>query len=58
MALVPSAAAASPLFELVGGVMGDGGLSSRGVEAGAASAYFNPAFLAGAPAGFDWGCWC
>ena len=41
----PSTAAASPLFELVGGVQGHGGLNARATEAGAASAYFNPAFL-------------
>lgn len=43
--LVPRAAQASPLLELVGGVQGDGGLNARATRAGAASAYFNPAFL-------------
>lgn len=48
-------AGASPLFELTGGVQGNGGLNPRAVEAGAASAYFNPAFLPDAPEGFDLG---
>jgi long-chain fatty acid transport protein len=53
--LLPAAATASPLFELAGGVLGGGGLSGRAVEAGAASAYFNPAFLPDAAPGFDLG---
>ena len=48
-------AAASPLFELVGGVQGSGGFSARNLESGAASAYFNPAFLPDAESGFDLG---
>ena len=38
-------AEASPLFELAGAVNGQGGFNARAVDAGAASAYFNPAFL-------------
>ena len=34
---------ASPIFELTGGVQGQGGQNARSVEGGAASAYFNPA---------------
>ena len=46
---------ASPLFELTGAVQGAGGFNARVVEAGAASAYFNPASLPDAPVGFDLG---
>jgi long-chain fatty acid transport protein len=46
---------ASPLFELTGGVQGNGGLNARTVEGGSASAYFNPAFLPDADSGFDLG---
>ncbi len=53
--LLAGGAQASPLFELAGGVVGGGGLNARAVEAGAASAYFNPAFLPDAPAGLDLG---
>jgi long-chain fatty acid transport protein len=49
-------AVASPLFELAGAVQGQGGLNARAVESGAASAYFNPAFLADAEAGLQIGC--
>jgi long-chain fatty acid transport protein len=49
------AAYASPLFDLTGGVQGQGGLNARMVQGGAASAYFNPAFLAGAEQGFELG---
>lgn len=48
-------ASASPVFELTGGVQGLGGLNARSVESGAASAYFNPAFLPTAEAGFEIG---
>lgn len=41
----PSAAGASPLFELVGDVSGDGGLVARHAGPGAGSTYFNPALL-------------
>jgi long-chain fatty acid transport protein len=50
-----SVAAASPLFELVGGVQGQGGLNARATAAGAASAYFNPAFLTLAPPSLEAG---
>ena len=49
------AAYASPIFELTGGVQGQGGLNARTVEGGAASAYFNPAFLPSAEQGFELG---
>jgi long-chain fatty acid transport protein len=52
----PGPAVASPLFELAGAVQGQGGLNARAVESGAASAYFNPAFLADAEAGLQIGC--
>lgn len=48
-------ASASPLFELVGGVQGNGGFNARALEGGAASTYFNPAFLPDAESGFDLG---
>jgi hypothetical protein len=51
----PRPAAASPLFELAGGVQGSGGLNARAMEGGAASTYFNPAFLPDAESGFDLG---
>jgi long-chain fatty acid transport protein len=50
-----SVALASPLFELVGGVQGHGGFNARATEAGAASAYFNPAFLTLAPPSLEAG---
>ena len=49
------AAYASPIFELTGGVQGQGGLNARTVEGGAASAYFNPALLGSAEQGFELG---
>jgi long-chain fatty acid transport protein len=52
---LPGSLHASPLFELAGAVQGDGGFAARAVEAGAASAYFNPAFLADAVASLDVG---
>jgi long-chain fatty acid transport protein len=51
----PRSAGASPLFELVGGVAGNGGFNGRALESGAASTYFNPAFLPDAETGFDVG---
>ncbi len=36
---------ASPLFELSGDTIGQGGFNARVVDSGAACAYFNPAFL-------------
>jgi long-chain fatty acid transport protein len=48
-------ASGSPVFELTGGVQGQGGLNARTVEGGAASTYFNPAFLPSAEAGFEIG---
>ena len=51
----PRSASASPLFELVGGVQGNAGFNGRAQEGGAASTYFNPAFLPDAESGFDLG---
>ncbi|HEY0705153.1 MAG TPA: hypothetical protein VGG33_00045 [Polyangia bacterium] len=48
-------AGASPLFELAGAVQGQGGLNARAQESGAASAYFNPAFLPDAEEGLQIG---
>ena len=49
------AARASPLLELTGAVQGPGGLGARAVPAGAASAYFNPAFLPDGDEGVELG---
>src|SRR4051812_3002 len=51
----PCIAHASPLFELGGAVNGNGGLSARAIESGAASTYFNPALLTDAEQGVDVG---
>jgi long-chain fatty acid transport protein len=48
-------AEASPLFEIAGGVGGQGGFNGRTVEGGASSAYFNPALLTDADAGLSVG---
>ena len=48
-------ALASPLFELAGGVGGEGGLNGRIVPGGASSTYYNPALLVDAPAGLTLG---
>ncbi|MET0593455.1 MAG: hypothetical protein ABW133_12195, partial [Polyangiaceae bacterium] len=53
--MVTRPSSASPLFEIVGGVAGSGGFNARGVEAGAASTYFNPAFLPDADPGLELG---
>jgi long-chain fatty acid transport protein len=53
--LAAGPAAASPLFELTGAVQGDGGLAARALPAGAASAYFNPAFLPDGEEGVELG---
>lgn len=55
MSLAAGDAAASPLFELAGGVGGQGGLQGRTVEGGASSAYYNPALLVDAKAGLSVG---
>jgi hypothetical protein len=47
--------AASPVFELAGGVGGEGGLSGRTVPGGASSTYYNPALLVDAEAGLTVG---
>lgn len=48
-------ASASPLFELVGGTTGSGGLNARATGADAPATYFNPALLARARPGFTVG---
>jgi hypothetical protein len=48
-------ALASPLFEIAGGVGGQGGFNGRTVEGGAASTYYNPALLTDAEAGLSTG---
>ncbi len=48
-------AGASPLFELAGGVGGQGGFNGRVVPGGAASTYYNPALLVDVPAGVQLG---
>jgi hypothetical protein len=53
--LLPCAATASPLFEIVGGSNGPGGLAARAASPSAASTYFNPALLADAAQEFDLG---
>lgn len=51
----PRRAAASPLFELTGGVHGQGGFNARATGAGSGAAYFNPSLLPKAEAGLDIG---
>jgi long-chain fatty acid transport protein len=48
-------AEASPLFELTGGLHGQGGFNARATGAGSASTYFNPALLPKAKGGIDVG---
>jgi long-chain fatty acid transport protein len=55
LALQPSAARASPPFELMGSALGSGGLNARYSGADASSAYFNPARLARAKPGVQLG---
>lgn len=55
IALLAEPAAASPLFELVGGTTGSGGLNGRATGADAPATYFNPALLGRARAGFSLG---
>lgn len=50
-----SAAAASPLFELVGDTLSDGGFNARVRGASSASSYFNPALLPQAKQGLELG---
>jgi len=51
----PMPANASPLIELLGANLGDGGLNARATGASAASAYFNPALLPQAKQGLELG---
>lgn len=53
-ATAPSVSA-SPVFELVGGVGGEGGLNARAVGASPSAAYFNPALLAKAKRQLEFG---
>lgn len=53
--LRPAPVRASPLLELVGDSMGQGGLSPRGSSHGAAASYFNPALLTTARDGLSLG---
>jgi hypothetical protein len=46
---------ASPLFELAGGTLGQGGFNARAAGPGAASTYFNPALLTESSQEFDLG---
>src|SRR5271170_7184488 len=61
LAIVASSAAlsdsalASPLFEVAGGVGGEGGFNGRIVPGGASSTYYNPALLVDVPAGLTLG---
>jgi hypothetical protein len=50
-----SSAAASPLFELVGDTLSDGGFNARVRGASSASSYFNPALLPQAEQGLELG---
>lgn len=52
---VASSAAASPLFELVGDTLSDGGFNARVRGASSASSYFNPALLPQAKQGLELG---
>ncbi len=49
IALAPAVATASPLLELAGDTLSEGGLQPRTVPGGAAAAYFNPALLIDSP---------
>jgi len=55
LAIAPARAHASPLFELVGDSLGDGGLTARVTANDASAAYFNPALLTEAAPGLDLG---
>ncbi len=55
LASLSSPARASPLFELLGGGFGSGGLNARATGPSAASTYFNPALLPKAKQGLELG---
>src|SRR6202453_2021294 len=55
VALPGRRALASPLFEIAGGVGGQGGFNGRTVEGGASSTYYNPALLTDADSGLSVG---
>ncbi|MFI5298572.1 MAG: hypothetical protein ACHREM_10780 [Polyangiales bacterium] len=52
---VPRVTHASPLFEMSGGLGGQGGFNARATESGAASTYFNPSMLVFADPGITLG---
>src|ERR1700712_309044 len=52
---VATVAKASPLFELIGGQAGMGGMQARATQSGAAATYFNPALLGEAATGLTIG---
>ncbi len=53
--LMGQPASASPVFELAGGVGGEGGLNGRTVPGGSSSTYYNPALLVEADSGLTLG---
>jgi long-chain fatty acid transport protein len=53
--LAPANALASPLFDLAGGVGGEGGFNGRVIPGGASSTYDNPALLVDVPSGLTLG---
>lgn len=55
IALEPAPAFASPLLELAGDTLSEGGLQARTVPGGAAAAYFNPSLLIDSPATLAFG---
>ena len=55
LTLWPAVTSASPLFELAGSNLGDGGFNARAYGPSSASTYFNPALLPHARAGVELG---
>jgi long-chain fatty acid transport protein len=55
VSLAAADALASPPFEVIGGVGGQGGFNGRTVEGGASSSYYNPALLVDATPGVSLG---
>jgi long-chain fatty acid transport protein len=55
LSLAAGDALASPPFEVIGGVGGQGGFNGRTVEGGASSSYYNPALLVDATPGVSLG---
>jgi len=50
LALCPTLTVASPLFDLTGDTLGQGGLQARLLPSSGTAAYFNPALLVDSPA--------